>query len=237
MFNQIFEELNTSIISHGGSKVQLESKFKEYFSRKKDAVIRSFVWDVPGFRRWRITRMDVGEKLQVLNSVAYPNYSNDQPIFGIDFLWFGTKKKLVAVLDFQPLIQNDYYFERYFSGLKTLKKYYSDFNTKKEMNLYDSKKYFSPWVLFYVGDAYNLKYSLKEVFLNFLDKYWLIQKLPDRDYNSLSTKQVKDFQFEYDVYNAEVDPAHGLFKSYFGTQWADDFVHQFLFPKSFRGCQ
>ena len=70
-----------------------------------------------------------------------------------------------------------------------------------------------------------------------MDKYWLIQKLTDRDYKSLSTKQVKDFQFEYDVYNAEVDPAHGLFKSYFGTQWADDFVHQFLFPKSFRGCK
>ena len=93
MFNQIFEELNSSIVSHGGHKVNVEKRFQEYFSKKKDTVIRSFLWDVPGFRRWRVTRMDAGEKLQVLNSVAYPNYSNEQPILGIDLLWFGKKRR------------------------------------------------------------------------------------------------------------------------------------------------
>ena len=155
----------------------MEKRFQEYFSKKKDTVIRSFLWDVPGFRRWRVTSMDAGEKLQVLNSVAYPNYSNEQPILGIDLLWFGKTGKLVAVLDFQPLIQNDQYFRRYFEGLKTLKTHYPDFYSNKEMNLYDSKKYFSPWVLFYVGEGNNLKYSLREVFVDFLDKYWLILKI------------------------------------------------------------
>ena len=84
-------------------------------------------------------------------------------------LVFGKKGKLVAVLDFQPLIQSDHYFRRYFEGLKTLKKNYPDFYSNKEMNLYDAKKYFSPWVLFYVGEGNNLKYSLREVFVDFLD--------------------------------------------------------------------
>ncbi len=235
MFNQIFEELHTSIISHGGLKVDIESRFQECFSRKKDTVIRSFLWDVPGFRRWRVTRMDAGEKLQVLNSVAYPNYSNDQPILGIDLLWFGKKEKLVAVLDFQPLIQNDHYLKRYFEGLKELKKNYPDFYSNKEMNLYDSKKYFSPWVLFYIGDGSNLKYSLVEVFLDFLDKYWLLGTISTENYKKLSPIEVNKLQLSYDRYNAKIDPAHGLFKSYFGKQWADDFVQNFLFPNCLIG--
>ena len=35
------------------------------------------------------------------------------------------------------------------------------------------------------------------------------------------------------LYNADIDPAHGLFKSYFGKDWADDFVNNFLFPNRF----
>ncbi len=232
MFNPILEELNYSIISHGGHQLNVEKRFQEYFSKKKDTVIRSFLWDVPGFRRWRVTRMDAGDKLQVLNSVAYPNFSNEQPILGIDLLWFGKKGKLVAVLDFQPLIQKDHYFRRYFEGLKTLKKNYPEFYSNKEMNLYDSKQYFSPWVLFYVGDGNNLKYSLREVFKDFLDTYWLINTLPEQNYKNLTPNKIKELHISYDSYNAEIDPAHALFKSYFGKQWADDFVQEFLFPNS-----
>ncbi len=231
MFNQILEELNSSIVAHGGLKVEVESRFKEYYSTKKDTVIRSFLWDVPGFRRWRVTRMDAGDKLQVLNSVAYPNYSNDYPILGIDLLWFGKKGKLVAVLDFQPLIQNDYYFKRYFEGLKALKENYPEFYSNKPMNLYDSKKYFSPWVLFYIGDGNNFNYSLTEVVLDFLDKYWSLQLINDQNNRKLSSLEVNKLQVDYDHYNAEIDPAHGLFKSYFGKQWADDFIQYFLFPQ------
>ena len=70
--------------------------------------------DVPGFRRWRVTRLDASDSLQVLNSVAYPNYDLDHPLMGVDLLWFGARQKLVAVLDFQPLIQEPAYLERYF---------------------------------------------------------------------------------------------------------------------------
>ena len=36
---------------------------------------------------------------------------------GIDLLWFGARQKLVAVLDFQPLIQDQEYFQKYFEEL------------------------------------------------------------------------------------------------------------------------
>ena len=54
--------------------------------------------------------------------------------------------------------------------------------------------------------------------------------IPLKDYKKLSPKKIKELHISYDTYNAEVDPAHALFKSYFGKQWADDFVREFLFP-------
>ncbi|MEO1800066.1 MAG: dihydrobiliverdin:ferredoxin oxidoreductase, partial [Cyanobacteria bacterium J06629_2] len=36
-------------------------------------------------------------------------------------------------------------------------------------------------------------------------------------------------QREYDQYSAERDPAHGLFSSYFGSQWSERFLYEFLF--------
>ena len=84
--------------------------------------------------------MDAGDRLQVLNSVAYPHNQNDMPIMGIDLLWFEKKEKLVAILDFQPLVQDKEYFDRYFAGLKSLKQSFNEFNSDMKSNIYDPKK-------------------------------------------------------------------------------------------------
>ena len=102
-------------------------------------IISNWLWKVPGFRRWRVTRLDAGENLQVLNSVAYPEYINEQPLLGIDLLWFGKTSKLVAVLDFQPLVQDQAYFARYLKGLKSLCNRFPEFS-KEEMMLFLKNK-------------------------------------------------------------------------------------------------
>lgn len=38
----------------------------------------------------------------------------------------------------------------------------------------------------------------------------------------------------YDQYNAERDPAHGLFRNYFGEAFSEDFMDNFLFELSTR---
>ena len=161
MFDSILKKLNTNLVSHGGKEIKIKSGFEEYFSKRKDTIIQNWLWKVPGFRRWRVTRMDA-------------DYTNDHPILGIDLLYFGVKQKLVAVLDFQPLVQDDDYFLRYFSGLRELNTHYKDFNCQRKMNIYDSKKYFSPWVLFYIGATTNLNHSLSNVFDDFMVNYWQI---------------------------------------------------------------
>ena len=90
MLDKLSQNLNNSIKLHGGQPDLLPYGLEECSSVKGKTVIQSWLWKVPGFRRWRVTRLDGGDVLQVLNSVAYPDYVNDQPLLGIDLLWFGS---------------------------------------------------------------------------------------------------------------------------------------------------
>ena len=199
---------------------------------KGQGQIRSWLWKVPHFRRWRVTRLDAGNKLQVFNSVAYPDFANDLPILGIDLLWFKNRDKLVAVMDFQPLTQDPDYFERYFSGLRLLKEKSSEFNSNIDMKIYSPNQYFSPWVLFYKGTFGKSMSSLPNVFSAFLNCYWEVVNKAPINRSASEIERVKHLQISYDKYSAEKDPAHALFVGFFGKEWSDQFLKEFLFPLS-----
>ncbi len=92
-----------------------ELPFEEHLSlqksTRKPAVIESWQYESKDFRKIRLTYIDAGIGAQVFNSVWYPRYSSDAPIFGIDFLAFGPKKVL-AILDLQPLTQDPEYLKK-----------------------------------------------------------------------------------------------------------------------------
>ena len=92
MFDDLLNELTKNILEHGGKKLIVPDEFCERVSSKGNYKLNSWLWDVPGFRRWRVTRLDAGDRLQVLNSVAYPHDQSDMPIMGIDLLWFEKKE-------------------------------------------------------------------------------------------------------------------------------------------------
>ena len=82
-----------------------------------------------------------------------PSYTYDHPLMGVDLLWFGARQKLVAVLDFNHLIQDKDYLERYFDGLKALHAQFPDLNGEETMRSFDPNQYFSSWLLFCRGGA------------------------------------------------------------------------------------
>jgi len=232
MFDNLLEQLDTSLKSRGGKTISTPDGLGECVGIKGDSIIRSWLWNVPGFRRWRVTRLDAGENLQVLNSVAYPNYINDQPLLGIDLLWFGRTSKMVAVLDFQPLVQDPDYLERHFQGLKSLRSRFSDLNNDEMMRSFDPHQYFSPWLLFYRGGIAQAEKIIFFAFPAFLNCYWCLHDNSMKTSSKISPDKVKYLQATYDQYSSERDPAHGLFKSYFGKEWSDRFMNEFLFPES-----
>ncbi len=232
MFESLLLELNTSIEMRGGESSELPNDIRSFRGKRGNCLITNWLWQVPGFRRWRVTNLNAGDNLQVLNSVAYPDYDNDQPIMGIDLLWFGTKKKLVAVLDFQPLVQNKEYFGRHYDGLISLNSKFPELCKNTSMHSFDPKQYFSPWLLFCRGGIEEARFSLPRAFNEFLKCYWDLHNQMTNRAPKLSPEEVRRLQMDYDTYSYQRDPAHGLFASYFGKSWTNKFVRSFLFPDS-----
>ncbi len=232
MFDPLLDQLHTGLKQRGGVTLPVPQCFASRRTLTGTGLIQSWLWDVPGFRRWRVSRLDLGESLQVLNSVAYPDYTNDQPLMGIDLLWFGSRSKLVAVMDFQPLLQDKEYFERHFKDLMALHARFPDLNGEEKMRSFDPNIYFSPWLLFCRGGFEQAEKILPIAFNEFINCYWKLNEVTHQSDSKIPMPEVKQLQMNYDIYSAERDPAHGLFTSYFGKDWSDRYLREFLFPAS-----
>jgi len=95
-------------------------------------------------------------------------------------------------------------------------------------NIYDSKKYFSPWVIICRGDKLNLDRDLNNIFYLFVSDYLKINQL-NKVNQFLNTEQIKINLIQYDKYSVEKDPADKLFKTFFGDKWTKKFINNFLF--------
>lgn len=192
------------------------------------ATIRSWCYQCSELRKIRYTYIDAGQSAQIFNSVIYPSHCYDLPLLGIDFLSFGKVKNLI-VLDFQPLFQDEAYQHKYIEPLKQLREKYPDLAQNLEMKFYDANQYFSKYLLFAKTDAETVSTQVFAAFQDYLGLYWemLAQAKPLTD--SQDIKRILKAQKDYDQYSAERDPASGLFSSYFGHEWSERFLYEFLF--------
>ncbi len=195
---------------------------------KHAATIQSWCYQSPELRKIRYTYIDAGVAAQVFNSVIYPNHQYDIPLLGVDFLSFG-KKKILVVLDCQPLFQDEAYLDRYIEPLKALKDKYSDLAQDLEMKFYDANQYFSKYLLFAKTDAETVSTRVFSAFKDYLEFYWDMLDRAEPLSDPSDIQRIVKAQKDYDQYSAERDPAHGLFSSYFGSEWANRFLYEFLF--------
>jgi len=213
-----------------------EIPFEEHLSlaksSRKPAVIESWLYESKDFEKIRLTYIDAGIGAQVFNSVWYPRHSMDAPIFGIDFLAFGPKKVL-AILDLQPLKQDADYLTKYIDPLIPLRNKYEDLCGRMSGKFYDEAQFFSRQLLFGRFDNDEpVMASLYPAFKEYLDYYTTMIKALKKDESDSYKSAVKELHRAYDQYSAEKDPAVGLFKTYWGEDWAEDFTHNFLFSMS-----
>ncbi len=192
------------------------------------ATIQSWCYQCSELRKIRYTYIDAGETSQILNSVIYPNYHFDVPLLGVDFLSFGKVKNLI-VMDFQPLFQNEEYLKKYIYPLQTLHERYPDLCQDLEMKFYDANQYFSQYLLFAKTDANTVKTRVFEAFKDYLQLYCQLIDDAKPLTQPQDIQRVVQAQKDYDQYSAERDPASGLFSSYFGHDWSERFLHEFLF--------
>jgi 15,16-dihydrobiliverdin:ferredoxin oxidoreductase len=199
---------------------------------KKDALIESWQFSSKEFRKIRLTYIDAGEQAQVFNSVWYPQYSYDAPVFGIDFLSFG-KNRVLAILDLQPLKQDDGSVGTYIDPLIPLRNKYEKLAGRMSGKFYDETRFFSRQLLF--GKFDNDGPVMSDLFpamKEYMDYYMNLMRglTPSTDPSFIA--EVAKLHKDYDQYSAEKDPAVGLFTNYFGADWAERFTHEFLFDQS-----
>ena len=105
-------------------------------------------------------------------------------------------------------------------------------STDEMMRSFDPHKYFSPWLFFCRGGLEHAKDLISDAFPAFLDCYWSLVETSSERPSQIAPQEVQRLQVAYDQYSSERDPAHGLFTSYFGKEWSDRFLKEFLFPES-----
>ncbi|MEL6814905.1 MAG: dihydrobiliverdin:ferredoxin oxidoreductase, partial [Cyanobacteria bacterium J06598_3] len=130
---------------------------------------------------------------------------------------------------FQPLFQDEAYQAKYIAPLQALHDKYPDLSQDLEMKFYDANQYFSKYLLFAKTDPETVKTRVLEAFKDYLQLYWEMLDAAEPSTDRADMARVAKAQRDYDQYSAERDPASGLFGSYFGHEWSERFLHEFLF--------
>ena len=234
MFQPFLRHLEQELFSRFELKsrpIDPELEFQMSKRGKNPAMIESWCYQSPELRKIRYTYINAGEMAQIFNSVLYPSYGYDMPLLGIDFLAFG-KKKILVVLDFQPLFRDDAYMQKYIEPVKAIRDRYDELAQDLPMKFYDAAQYFSPYLLFAKTDADTVVNRLLPAFKEYLDLYCNMLKDLEPTNDPQRIAEITQAQKDYDQYSAERDPAAGLFNSYFGHEWSEQFLHEFLFEES-----
>lgn len=180
------------------------------FKSKKSAKLYSEVWESE-YSTLRLCILQVPSKFFAETVVIFPKFGLNTPIFGSEYL--KTPKRTLAAVDCHP--QNkDISMVRGVLGSESL------CEVKKSRH-YDLKTHFSPWLW--------LKKTGEGVYPEFSG---VCDTRSSKYHSMLSTLgQVNSpHPTEYCRYMAQNDPARGILKAYFGSEFSDDYTRKFLFP-------
>jgi 15,16-dihydrobiliverdin:ferredoxin oxidoreductase len=222
------------IQSLGMKEVNLEQKFAYQTSDRKPARISNLCFKNDQFRKVRLTYFDAGESVQVFNSVWYPSFEYDIPLFGVDLISLGSNRVL-TVMDFQPLHPTAEYSEKYISPLCDIRNKYPELQGVLSGKIYDDTSFFSKQMLFgRFTDESKVKPVVLPAYNEYVNAFMECSKKAIPNYDPKAMEVVKNRQSAYDIYSAAKDPAVGLFDAYFGKEWSCSFVHDFLFDLSMK---
>ena len=70
MFDPFLDQLQADLLQKGAKAIEMPAGLARSESQNGKSSIQSWLWQLPGFRRWRVTRTDAGDSLQVLNSLV-----------------------------------------------------------------------------------------------------------------------------------------------------------------------
>jgi len=217
------------IKSMGMEQIPLDESFIHRKSAVKTARIGSMSFRNDKFRKVRMTYFDAGDNVQVFNTLWYPSYEYDAPLLGVDLISLG-KNRVLSVIDFQPLYPTTEYHDKHIEHLTSIRQKYPELHGTLSGKIYDDTSFFSKNMLFgRFKDESQVDSVVLPAFQEYLERYLSSVNACIPNSSEESMNAVKKRQQDYDIYSALKDPAVGLFEAYFGKEWSDSFVHDFLF--------
>jgi hypothetical protein len=180
------------------------------FRLKNSAKLYSELWESE-LSTLRMCILSVPGKFFAETVVIFPKYGVNTPIFGSEYI--KTPKKSFAAVDFHPQEGDISAIEGYLGSEPLCQ--------VKKSHHYDLQAHFSPW-LWLKKDPEDLYYEFSEVCGSRCDAYHTLLD---------GVRGVKSpHPGGYCRYMAEKDPARGILKAYFGSDFSDEYTERFLFP-------
>jgi len=115
-----FLQKQLDILKENGFKQEeVDEQFVYSSSSIKPARIGNMLFSNDRFRKVRLTYFDAGDAVQVFNSLWYPRYEYDLPLFGVDLISLN-KNRVLSVVDYQPLHPTKEYSAKYIDHMKPI---------------------------------------------------------------------------------------------------------------------
>ncbi|NEQ81877.1 MAG: phycoerythrobilin:ferredoxin oxidoreductase [Moorea sp. SIO2I5] len=208
-----------------------ESKFATVGKGKKqqDVLTTSYAFAAPKIRQIRAAHVQGGTALQVLNFVIFPHLNYDLPFFGADLVTL-PGGHLIA-LDMQPLFRDDPAYQASYTEpiLPIFKAHQQHLPWGGEFPE-EATPFFSPAFLWTrPKETEVVENRVFAAFKDYLTAYLDFVDQAEGITDSEHLEAIKEAQLRYLGYRAEKDPARGMFKRFYGSEWTEEYIHGFLF--------
>jgi len=201
-------------------------------SNPKKVFLETWGLKTEKIRQARCACLQAGEITSVMNLVITPINNYDLPFFGADFVTL-PNGHLIA-LDLQPVLKNDInHTQHVWDKLKPIhSKWQSKLPSGGDIPS-EARRYFSPaflWSKIPLGEEGDKLISqiIKPAFDEYLNCFLDLVRDAKMISKERSFKMLNG-QKEYMRYRAEIDPARGMLRSFFGELWTESYINNILF--------
>jgi len=201
-------------------------------SNPKKVTLETWALKTKKIRQARCACLQAGEITSVMNLVISPLNNYDLPFFGADFVTL-PNGHLIA-LDLQPVLKDDTkHTQHVWDKLNPI---YLKWQSKLPLGgdiPSEARQYFSPaflWSRIPLGDEGDalITQIIKPAFDEYLDCFLDLV----RDSKMISKERsfhLLNGQKKYMKYRANKDPARGMLKRFFGSEWTESYINNILF--------
>jgi 15,16-dihydrobiliverdin:ferredoxin oxidoreductase len=228
-FNEILYEDMSKVFELKELSLNPDFKLKHSTEKSKGAVIQSQHLACPKTGGVRVGEMDYAGSMVVHFGSIPPGKEYNFPIFGFTFVY--ASRFLIAVLDLHPISQDREYMEKYIEPLKAISERYSYIpqaeGGRREVHDW-AKRYDSGYALYRWCDGQYLpdvEKAFKDYLTVFCDIIKRAEPVTDQKVLALREQYMEDYRYDY----AYKDPGSSPLKSYFGEEWGERFMKEFLF--------